>query len=84
MSLNPAILQWARSTAGLSPEQAAHALRFNNTRDRSAADRLKAMEAGDEHPTRSVLLRMAKAYRRSLLVFYLLEPPKTGERRMGV
>ncbi len=55
-------------------------MRFNNTSERSAADRLKALEAGDEQPSRSVLLRMAKAYRRSLLVFYLSEPPKTGDR----
>ena len=79
-TLNPEIFTWARSTAGLSADEAAHALGFNNTRDRSAAERLKALEAGDEEPSRSVLLRMAKAYRRSLLVFYLPEPPRTGDR----
>jgi Zn-dependent peptidase ImmA (M78 family) len=79
-TLNPEIFTWARSTAGLSADEAAHALRFNDTRDRSAAERLKALEAGDEEPSRSVLLRMAKAYRRSLLVFYLPEPPRTGDR----
>jgi len=80
MTINPEILAWARNTAGLSADEAAHALRFNNTRDRSATERLIALEAGEEEPSRSVLLRMAKAYRRSLLVFYLSQPPRTGDR----
>jgi Zn-dependent peptidase ImmA (M78 family) len=80
MTLNPEIFTWARDTAGLSPDDAARALGFNDTRDRSATERLKALEAGDEEPSRSVLLRMAKAYRRSLLVFYLSAPPRPGDR----
>ena len=80
MRVNPDILIWARTTAGLSLEQAAHALGFNDTRDRTAAGRLQALEAGEEETSRSVLLKMAKAYRRSLLVFYLGEPPRTGDR----
>lgn len=80
MTLNPEIFTWARNTAGLSADEAARALGFNNTRDRSAAERLRALETGDEEPSRSVLVRMAKAYRRSLLVFYLAEPPRTGDR----
>lgn len=35
---------------------------------------------GEEEPTRAVLLKMAKAYRRPLLVFYLAKPPRTGDR----
>lgn len=80
MRVNPEILKWARNTAGLSPEDAARALSFSDTRDRSAADRLEAIEAGEEEPSRSVLLRMSKAYRRSLLVFYLADPPPAGDR----
>ena len=38
------------------------------------------METGEDEPTRPVLLKMAKTYRRPLLVFYLAEPPKTGDR----
>ena len=68
------------STAGLSAEQAASALGFHATRDRSPAARLVALEAGEEEPSRSALLKMAKAYRRSLLVFHLSEPPRTGDR----
>ncbi len=80
MTLNPRILTWARDTAGLSIDEAAHALGFKDARDRTAAERLQAMEAGEEEPSRSVLLSMARAYHRSLLVFYLSEPPRTGDR----
>lgn len=80
MIVNPEILVWARNTAGFTVEGAARALGFNDTRDRSAAQRLSAYEAGDEEPSRSVLLKMSKAYRRALLVFYLSEPPRNGDR----
>jgi len=80
MTLNPEILTWARNTAGLSADAAARALGFSDTRQRSATERLMALEAGDEEPSRSVLVKMAKAYRRSLLVFYLSAPPRTGDR----
>ena len=80
MALNPHIFTWARDTAGLSVDEAAHALGFKDTQDRTAAERLQAMETGKEEPSRSVLLSMARVYRRSLLVFYLSEPPRTGDR----
>ena len=80
MKLNPQILTWARDTAGLSVDEAAQALGFKDARDRTAATRLEAMEAGQEEPTRSVLLKMARVYHRSLLVFYLSEPPRKGDR----
>ncbi len=80
MNVNPDILTWARTTAGLSLQEAAHALGFQETRKRTAAQRLEALEAGEEELSRSVLLQMAKQYRRSLLVFYLPQPPRTGDR----
>jgi Zn-dependent peptidase ImmA (M78 family) len=80
MALNPQILIWARDTAGLSVEEAARALGFKDGHDRTAVDRLQAMEAGIEEPSHSVLLNMARAYHRSLLVFYLSEPPRAGDR----
>ncbi len=80
MALNPHILTWARETAGLSVDDAAHALGFKDAHGRTAAERLKAMEAGEEEPSRSVLLKMARTYHRSLLVFYLSEPPRIGDR----
>jgi Zn-dependent peptidase ImmA (M78 family) len=80
MTVNPDILIWARTTAGLPLEAAAQALAFNDTRQRTAAERLQSLEAGEEEVSRSVLLKMAKTYRRPLLVFYLEQPPRTGDR----
>ena len=80
MRVNPDILEWARSTAGLSTAEAAKALGFDDTRARTALQRLQAIEGGEEEVSRSVLLRMAKTYRRPLLVFYLDAPPRTGDR----
>jgi len=80
MTLNPKILTWARDTAGLAVDEAAHALGFKDANDRPAVERLEAMEAGKEEPSRSVLLKMARVYHRSLLVFYLSEPPRMGDR----
>lgn len=78
--LNADILQWARKTAGLSLEEAARAIELKEAHGMSGPDRLAALEAGKDEPSRPLLLRMAKAYRRSLLVFYLEQPPKTGDR----
>jgi Zn-dependent peptidase ImmA (M78 family) len=80
MTLNPDILKWARDTAGLSVDEAAHALGFKDAHGRTGAERLQAMEAGKEEPSRSVLLNMTRVYHRSLLVFYLSEPPRKGDR----
>jgi Zn-dependent peptidase ImmA (M78 family) len=79
-ALNPEIFEWARETAGLSLDEAAHAIELREAHGVSGAQRLAALEAGKEEPSRPLLLRMAKAYRRSLLVFYLERPPKTGDR----
>jgi Zn-dependent peptidase ImmA (M78 family) len=80
MALNPQIMIWAREKAGLSVDEAAHALGFKDVRDRTAAERLQTMEAGEVDPSHSVLLNMSRVYHRSLLVFYLSEPPRTGDR----
>ncbi|HAX41769.1 MAG TPA: peptidase [Solibacterales bacterium] len=79
-AIQPSILTWARRTAGLSIEDAALALGFTDTRGRSGVQRLEALERGEDEPARGVLLKMAKVYRRPLLVFYLAEPPKIGDR----
>ncbi len=78
--VNPEILVWARETAGLSLEKAAPKLQFRDTRRATAVDKLTALEAGWEAPTRPVLVRMAQQYRRPLLTFYLSQPPERGER----
>ncbi len=80
MALNPSILKWAREAAGLSLEDAASALAFKDARGRTAGGRLRTLEAGEEEPSRSVLLNMARIYHRSLLVFYLSQPPRPGDR----
>ncbi len=79
-AIQPKILTWARETAGLSLDDAARALLLTEAHGRSGAQRLEAMELGEDEPTRSVLLKMAKKYRRPLVAFYLAEPPKTGDR----
>lgn len=78
--INPQILTWARETAGLSLEAAAEAIDLKSARGVTGANRLAALEAGKGEPTRPLVLRMAKKYRRSLLVFYLASPPATGDR----
>ncbi|MGH2408767.1 MAG: helix-turn-helix domain-containing protein, partial [Chloroflexota bacterium] len=64
----------------MSLEEAAHAIGVHDTRGRTGAERLAALEAGQEEPSRSVLQNMARKYHRSLLIFYLDAPPKVGDR----
>lgn len=79
-TINPEILAWARQTAGLPMDDAARKIGFRDARGRTAVDRLAALEAGAESPSRAVLLKMAKQYRRPLLAFYLSRPPEKGDR----
>lgn len=79
-AIQPKILTWARTTAGLSLEDAARALVLPAARGRTGLQRLEAFELGEAEPTRPLLLKMAKTYRRPLVVFYLAEPPKAGDR----
>jgi len=78
--VQPAVLRWARETAGLSPDDAAKALALNAAKGLNPAQRVLALESGAAAPTRPLLEKMAKAYRRPLLAFYLAEPPKKGDR----
>lgn len=78
--LNPEILRWARDTAGLSLEEAASKLGIDDARGVSGPERLAALETGEKQPSRPLLLKMAKQYRRPLLTFYLPAPPRMGER----
>jgi Zn-dependent peptidase ImmA (M78 family)/transcriptional regulator with XRE-family HTH domain len=70
--VNPKILIWARETAGFSIEEAAKKLVISE-------DRLAAFESGNAEPSRKQLANMAERYRRSLLTFYLSEPPRPKE-----
>ncbi len=79
-AVNPKILVWARETAGLTLEAAAQALGFHDTRNKTGAEKLAVFEAGEDEPSRQLLQKMSEKYRRSLLAFYLSEPPKQGDR----
>jgi transcriptional regulator with XRE-family HTH domain len=78
--VNPEILVWARETAGLSPQEGAKAIDLNDARGRTGAERLSALERGDEEPSRPLLLKMAQKYRRPLLTFFLDKVPRKGDR----
>jgi Zn-dependent peptidase ImmA (M78 family) len=73
-AMNAELFRWARETSGLSPEQAVDALKMKDV------ESLYAIEAGLEEPSRSLLLKMAKQYRRPLVTFYLPAPPRKGDR----
>lgn len=77
--VNPEILVWARETAGLSLEDAATALHLGGARQ-SGTDVLGSYELGAKEPSRPLLLKMVKQYRRPLLTFYLPSPPVRSER----
>lgn len=63
----------------MSIEDAARAIGLKDARGETGPERLAKIE-GEGDPPRPLLLRMAKVYRRPLLVFYLSRPPKTGDR----
>jgi transcriptional regulator with XRE-family HTH domain len=74
--VNPEILTWARETAGLSTHEAAKKLDIRPAYGLAPPDRLTQLEGGERDPTRPMLVKMAKAYRRPLVVFYLANPPR--------
>ncbi len=78
--VKPAILKWARESAGLPLEEAAVKVGINTAHGVSGSDRLLALETDEGDVSRPVLLKMAKVYRRPLVSFYLNEPPVRGDR----
>lgn len=74
--VNPAILHWARETAGPTLEEAAEKVGIGPARGITGAERLSMLERGEAEPSRPVLLKMANQYRRPLLTFYMAEPPQ--------
>ena len=79
-NVNPNILKWVRETAGLSIEEAVGKLVIKAAYGVDPFDRLKQMEAGEVAPTRPMLVKMSKQYRRPLLCFYLSAPLRQGDR----
>src|SRR4029078_11985618 len=53
---------------------------LKDTKGARAADRLEALEAGTQQPSRGLILKMAQKSRRPLLTFYLDAPPPRGDR----
>lgn len=78
--VNPNILVWARETASVNEADAAKKLNIRESREGTALERLTALESGEVAPTRAMLAKMAKLYRRPLVTFYLSAPPKRGDR----
>ena len=78
--VNPEILVWARESAGFDLPTAAKKLSFRDSSTSSAEEKLQAFESGNKSPSRSLLIRMSKQYRRPLLTFYLQEIPRPGNR----
>lgn len=78
-NVNPQILVWARETAGFDLEAAAKKIDLKSARGRSGAERLAALEAGEEHPSTPLLLRMSQQYHRPLLTFYMSKVPEPAE-----
>ena len=76
--VNPEIMVWARETAGLTGEEAARKLGFQDSSRSSAAEKLAAIEHGEKEPSRPQLVKMAAQYHRPLLTFYLSDPPREG------
>jgi Zn-dependent peptidase ImmA (M78 family)/DNA-binding XRE family transcriptional regulator len=67
--VEPSILAWARSTAGLSVEEAATCLQ-------TKPENVQAWEDGKKHPSMAQLRKMANTYKRMLSDFYLPDAPK--------
>jgi Zn-dependent peptidase ImmA (M78 family)/DNA-binding XRE family transcriptional regulator len=65
---NPALLAWARKSAGMSLEVAAKKVKIK-------PDQLQSWEEGNSRPSIPQLRKLAATYRRPLAVFYLPETP---------
>ena len=74
-NINPAILAWARESAGLSVQDAARKIGLADSSRRTAAEKMASLERGDAKPTYKQLFQLAAACRRPLTVFYMSEPP---------
>jgi Zn-dependent peptidase ImmA (M78 family)/transcriptional regulator with XRE-family HTH domain len=70
-NVNPAVLAWARTSAGYDD------ISITATKLKIDEERLIAWEAGEDQPTIPQLRKMADFYKRPLAVLYLPEPPLT-------
>lgn len=78
-AINPEILTWARESCGLDLETAAKKLQFKDSQASTGAEKLFAYETG-KTPSRPLLVKMSKLYKKPLLTFYMGKPPIKGNR----
>lgn len=78
--VNPHILEWARESAGLSVEEAAQKLGFKDSDKATAEEKLQKYEGGEKEPSRNLISKMAKHYKRPLITFYMANLPRKGNR----
>lgn len=69
VSVNPAVMEWARESAGLDMEAVARNLRVN-------VNIVKGWESGTRKPALKTLEKLAFFYKRPLAAFFLPEPPQ--------
>lgn len=80
--VNHNILVWARKEANLSLNRAAQKAKISEIKKRGSIEpltpplRLERWENNDGSPTYAQLIKLAKAYRRPVLTFFLSNPPK--------
>lgn len=65
--VNPLVLQWLRTSAGLSEDETARRLQ-------TKTENIAAWENGEKQPSMSQLRRLAQAFRRTISDFYLPKP----------
>jgi Zn-dependent peptidase ImmA (M78 family) len=70
--ITPAVMRWARESARLSPEDASKRIGL-------PVEDLEAWEKGEKYPSMAQARKASEAYKRSLAIFYLPEPPKDFE-----
>ena len=78
--VNPAVLVWARESAGLDLKEAARQIGLTASESASSEGKLLELEGGRRLPSRTQLTSIAKTYRRPLLAFYMASPPPKGDR----
>jgi len=69
VSVNPAILKWARESIGMKIEKIADKLEKEE-------EEIKGWESGERKPSLYQLKQLATYYKRPLAVFFLPEPPE--------
>lgn len=70
--VNPALLKWARESFNLPLEEAAKKVSVQE-------ERLREWERGENRPTFKQLMKLSRAYKRPVDIFYLSEPPLADE-----